>query len=35
MDEKIAILTDTNSGINPDQAAQYGNSSGFNAGHHR
>ena len=24
MDEKIAILTDTNSGINPDQAAQYG-----------
>lgn len=24
MDERIAILTDTNSGINPDQAAQYG-----------
>ena len=24
MDEKIAILTDTNSGINPDQAARYG-----------
>ena len=24
MDEKIAVLTDTNSGINPDQAAQYG-----------
>ena len=24
MDEKIAILTDTNSGINPGQAAQYG-----------
>lgn len=24
MDEKIAVLTDTNSGINPDQAARYG-----------
>ena len=24
MDEKIAVLTDTNSGITPDQAAQYG-----------
>ena len=24
MDEKIAILTDTNSGITPDQAAWYG-----------
>ena len=24
MDEKIAVLTDTNSGITPDQAARYG-----------
>lgn len=24
MDEKIAVLTDTNSGITPEQAARYG-----------